>query len=217
MKENVFEKERLYMKNLSLYKASRLISAIFNPFMVPFLAYVVLFIFTYLNMLPLGYRFLVLSVVFAFTILLPALGIFIFRKMNGWGIRAFRDRKKRYVPWTISIISYLACFIMMNRLRMPSYMSGIILASILSMIIGLITNVRWKICEHMIACGGVVGGLIAFSMMFNYNPLFWLSFFILLSGSLGTARIVRKHHTLGEVIAGFSVGFIATLYGILYY
>jgi len=28
---------------------------------------------------------------------------------------------------------------------------------------------------------------------------------------------VRKHHTLGEVIAGFSVGFIATLYGILYY
>jgi hypothetical protein len=137
--------------------------------------------------------------------------------MNGWGIRAFRDRKKRYVPWAISIISYLACFIMMNRLRMPSYMSGIILASILSMIIGLITNVRWKICEHMIACGGVVGGLIAFSMMFNYNPLFWLSFFILLSGSLGTARIVRKHHTLGEVIAGFSVGFIATLYGILYY
>jgi hypothetical protein len=105
----------------------------------------------------------------------------------------------------------------MAKLRMPDYMLGIILACILSMIIGLITNVKWKICEHMIAIGGIVGGLIAFSIMFNYNPLFWLGFFILVAGVLGSARIVLRHHTLGEVIAGFFLGFFATLYGILFY
>ena len=37
------------------------------------------------------------------------------------------------------------------------------------------------------------------------NPVWWLCFFILLSGMLGTARIIVKQHTLLEVLAGFIV------------
>jgi hypothetical protein len=205
------------MKDINFYKASHNISAIFNPFFAPFLAFVILFIFTYLNMLPLSYRFFILALVFVFTIFLPTLGIRLFRHLNGWGIRAFRDRKKRYMPWTISIVCYLACFILMNHFPVPPYMSGIILACIVSMIVGLITNLRWKICEHMIACGGSVGGLIAFSDWFSYNPLFWLSILLLLSGAVGSARVNLRHHTLGEVAAGFILGFVTVYLGVLHY
>ncbi len=196
--------------------SAKVISAVFNPFIVPFIAFLVLFVFSYLNMLPLVYRLIVLGIVYAFTILMPALAIFFFRKINGWGITAFRDRKKRFVPYLLTIICYMACLLMMMRMGLPRYMSGIIVATLMATILCIVINLKWKISEHMTAMGGVVGGLIAFSFMFNYNPIFWLCFFILVSGGLGSARILLRHHTLLEVLTGFLVGFLCALFGILY-
>ena len=39
-----------------LYMASRIISAIFTPFMAPIVAFLILFFFSYLRILPLGYK-----------------------------------------------------------------------------------------------------------------------------------------------------------------
>lgn len=202
------------MLDRRLYSGMKILSAVFNPFIAPFLAFTVLFFLTYLAMLPFNYRLFVLSIVLSFTILLPTLGIYLFRRVNGWGIRAFRDRKKRYMPFLITIFCYAACLLLMNGLSLPRYMSGIIMGSLIAMAIGILANFRWKISEHMVAMGGVVGGVVIFSFLFNYNPLFWLCFFILVSGALGSARIILKHHTLLEVLWGFLIGFVSIFVGI---
>nr|WP_320037119.1 hypothetical protein [uncultured Bacteroides sp.] len=202
--------------NDKVIKVAKIISAIFNPFVVPFLAFLVLFFCSYLSMLPLTYRFIVLGIVYAFTILLPMIAIFFFRKINGWGFGAFRDRKKRFVPYLLTIICYVSCLVMMIRIGLPRYMTGIILATLMAMVICIVVNIKWKISEHMTAIGGVIGGLIAFSFLFNYNPTIWLSLFILLAGVLGSARIILRHHTLPEVLTGFMVGAACAILGILY-
>ncbi len=202
--------------NDKVIKVAKIISAIFNPFVVPFLAFLVLFFCSYLSMLPLTYRLIVLGIVYAFTILLPMIAIFFFRKINGWGFGAFRDRKKRFVPYLLTIICYVSCLVMMIRIGLPRYMTGIILATLMAMVICIVVNIKWKISEHMTAIGGVIGGLIAFSFLFNYNPTVWLSLFILLAGVLGSARIILRHHTLPEVLTGFAVGAVCAILGILY-
>ncbi len=202
--------------NDKVIKVAKIISAIFNPFVVPFLAFLVLFFCSYLSMLPLTYRLIVLGIVYAFTILLPMIAIFFFRKINGWGIGAFRDRRKRFVPYLLTIICYVSCLVMMIRIGLPRYMTGIILATLIAMVICIVVNIKWKISEHMTAIGGVIGGLIAFSFLFNYNPTLWLSLFILLAGVLGSARIILRHHTLPEVLTGFMVGAVCAILGILY-
>ena len=53
----------------ALIKASQIISWILNPFSIPFLAFVVLFLFTYLNMMPSVYKIIVLAIIGSFTIL----------------------------------------------------------------------------------------------------------------------------------------------------
>ena len=58
----------------------------------------------------------------------------------------------------------------------------------------------------MAGAGAIVGGLVAFSALFGYNPVWWLCLTILIAGILGTARIILGHHTLGEVFSGFAVG-----------
>ena len=161
--------------------------------------------------MPLQYKLIVLGVVYCFTILMPTLTIFLFRKINGFTPEDLTERKRRYVPFILTITSYVFCLLMMHRLNIPWYMTGIIFASLIVMIICVIVNLKWKLSEHMAGAGAIIGGLVAFSALFGYNPVGWLCIFILVAGVLGTARIILQHHTLGEVMGGFAVGLICTL------
>jgi membrane-associated phospholipid phosphatase len=64
--------------------------------------------------------------------------------------------------------------------------------------------------------GMMVGGLLSYSFLFQFNPVWWLSFFILLTGLLGTARIIICQHTLSEIFVGFLVGMFCGVAGILF-
>lgn len=199
------------MEEKTLIRVARMVSAIFTPFSIPFLAFLILFLFSYLSIMPIQYKLIVLGIVYCFTIMIPVLAIFIFKKINGFSAQELGERKKRYVPFFLTITSYVFCLLMMNRLNIPWYMSGIILAALIMMVICIVVNLKWKLSEHMAGAGAVIGGLVAFSALFGYNPVWWLCLFILVAGVLGTARIILGHHTLGEVMGGFAVGFICSL------
>lgn len=203
-------------KNAPLEIGSRIISGIFTPFMTPFLAFLLLFFFTYLRIMPFQYKLIVLGIVYCFTILMPMFSIYLFQKINGWGIRELGHREKRFIPYALTIISYVACLITMYKIHIPRYMAGIIVAALICMILCTLANFKWKISTHVASSGMMVGGLLSYSLIFNFNPVWWLCFFILLSGMLGTARIIAKQHTLLEVLAGFVVGLFCGIIGILF-
>ena len=183
-----------------LMRVSRVVSAVFTPFSIPFLAYLVLFFLTYLRMMPLTYKVIVLAVVYCFTIFLPTLTS-----------RDLLERKRRYVPFLLTITSYAFGLAMMYRMRLPWYMINILWAALVIMIICVVLNLKWKLSEHMAGAGAVIGGVVVFSSLFNYNPVWWLCFFILITGLLGSARIILRHHTPGEVLSGFAVGLVCSV------
>lgn len=203
--------EERIIADKTLIRIAKVISAVFTPFSIPFLAFLILFIFSYLRIMPIQYKLIVLGIVYCFTILMPMLTIFIFKKINGFTAEDLTDRKKRYVPFILTIASYVFCLLMMHRLNIPWYMTGIILAALIMMVICVVLNLWWKLSEHMAGSGAIVGGLISFSALFGYNPVWWLCLFILISGILGTTRLILSHHNLGEVIGGFAVGLICSL------
>ena len=173
--------EQHIIADKTLIRTAQITSWILTPFSIPFLAFLVLFLFSYLRIMPLQYKLIVLGIVYCFTILMPTITIFLFRKINGFALQELSERKKRYIPFTLTIISYIFCLLMMHKLNIPWYMTGII------------------------------RGLISFSELFGYNPVWWLCLFILVAGVLGSARIILRHHSLGEVLSGFGVGFICAL------
>ena len=203
--------EQHIVADRSLIRTARAISAIFTPFSIPFLAFLILFLFSYLRIMPIQYKLIVLGVVYCFTILMPTLTIFLFRKINGFSPEDLGERKRRFMPFLLTITSYVFCLVMMHRLNIPWYMTGIILAALIMMVICIVVNLKWKLSEHMAGVGAIVGGLVSFSALFGYNPVWWLCLFILIAGVLGTARIILQHHTLGEVLVGFAVGLIFPL------
>ena len=203
------EKEHI-IADKTMLRVARITSIVFTPFSIPFLAFLVLFLFSYLRIMPILYKGIVLGIVYCFTILPPTITIFLFRKINGFARQELSERKKRYVPILLTIISYVFCLLMMRKLNIPWYMTGIIFVSLVISIICILVNLKWKLSEHMAGMGGIIGGLVSFSALFSYNPVVWLCLFILIAGILGSARIVLGHHTLGEVLSGFVVGLVCS-------
>ena len=195
----------------TMLRVAKVTSALFTPFSIPFLSFLGLFLFSYLRIMPMVYKLIVLGIVYCFTILTPVVTIFLFRKINGFDIQELTERKKRYVPILLTIISYVFCLLMMRKLNIPWYMTGIILTALIVSVICMIVNLKWKLSEHMAGMGGVIGGLVSFSALFGYNPVAWLCVFILIAGVLGSARILLGHHTLGEVLGGFTVGLLVSV------
>lgn len=196
------------MNTKKIIIAARVMSAIFTPFYLPIVGLVALFVFSYLGLLPWAYKLLVLGMVYLFTILVPTLLIHLYHRYQGWTPLQIGVKERRMVPYAVSIFCYFACYYLMTRLRIPSFMARILMAALLIQIVCAIVNVWWKISTHTAAIGGVTGALMAFSMLFAFNPVWRLCFTLLVSGMVGSSRIILHQHTLGQVLAGYGIGLL---------
>ena len=144
------------------------------------------------------------------------LSIYLMQKINGWTLHELGKRERRFVPYLLTILSYAGCIFTMYRYHLPRYMGGIITATLLCMVICALIDIIWKISTHTASSGMMVGGLLSYSFIFQFNPISWLCAFILLAGMLGSARIIVRQHTLNEVAGGFFVGLFCGIIGILF-
>ena len=199
----------------SIIIVARLLSAIFRPSYYPLVGLAILFTLTYLSLLPWVYKLWILGMVYLFTIALPALGIYVYRRLKGWSAHELRHQHKRMVPYAINILSYLTCLYIMMRLHLPLFMSAIIAVSLLIQCICVLINIYWKISMHSAGSGGIIGALLAYSAIFVFNPLWWLCGAILVSGLVMTSRLVLRQHTLWQVLGGTLVGGICGYIGII--
>lgn len=214
-KENIQETVKAHPIS-AMEWVSRTLSTIFNPFLVPLYAFVLLFTFTYLNIMPLQYVVFVLSMVVTFTLVAPWFFISLYKWLNKWTMKELSGRKQRFIPYLLMMMSYSTCLILMYRMHFPYYFCSIIVAALLCLFVCTLFNLRWRISIHMAGCGMFIGGLLAYSLLLFFNPVWWLCGFILLAGIQGTARITYHQHTLLEVIIGFLVGMFCGITGILF-
>lgn len=203
------------MENKYLILTAQVVSMLFSPFHMPVMAFIVLLLFSYLSLTPFLYKAYVLALVYIFTILLPRLSIFVYRKLNGWSRLHLGRRTNRYVPYLLSITSYATLLYMMHRANMPRFTLGIITGALAIQIGCAILNNWVKVSTHAAAAGGVIGALLAFSYIFNFDPTGWLCLAILLCGLVGTARLMLRQHQLLDVGIGTIVGLLCGVLCIL--
>lgn len=194
-----------------LTSISKAISGIFTPFIIPFAVFLLLFLFSYLRIMPTQYKLIVLGIVYCFTVLMPVFVIYLYGKFNGMTLLELSEQKKRTIPYLLAITSYLFCALMMRKLNIPSYMTGIIITSLVVMVIFMATNFWWKLSAHLAGMGILIGCIVSFSSLFGYNPVWWLCLAILATGIVGSARIILNQHKLSETLAGFTIGLICSL------
>ena len=189
---------------------------VFTPFYLPILGLTALFFMSYLNLYQPGYKFLVLAVVYFFTILLPTFLIHLYRNYHGWSLIELGSKERRIVPYVISILCYFTCLHIMEQMHIPFFMRSIVVTALVIQIVCALINVWWKISTHTAGIGGVAGALFVFSEVFRFNPLWWICLVLVIAGVLGTSRMILRQHTLPQVVAGFLVGVVCAVISIVY-
>lgn len=193
-----------------------LLSVLFHPIGIPLYTYILQFSLTYLNIMPVQYMAFVLGIGTTFTILAPMLFIGFYKWTNKLNMKELEERKRRFIPYLLTAMSYITCLITMYRMHLPHYFTSIIMAGLLCIALCSLLNFLCRVSIHLAGCGIYVGGLLSYSVLFQFNPVWWLCGFILLSGIQGTARISWHQHTLLEVILGFVAGMFCSIIGILF-
>lgn len=199
------------MKEKKIILAAQVMSMVFTPFYLPLVGLVALFLFSYMSLLPFSYKLNMLLLVYLFTILMPSVLIHLYRRYQGWRPIDLGRKERRIVPYIISIVCYFGCFFFMEYKNTPRVMSIILVAALSIQMVCAFINVWWKISTHTAAIGGVTGGLLAYSAIFNFNPTWWLCLVLLLAGMVGSARMILRQHSLSQVIIGFFVGLCCSL------
>lgn len=195
--------------------AARVVSVLFTPFYLPLVGLIALFSFSYLSLLPTEYRLKVLAIVYFFTILAPTFFIHLYRKVQGWSRLELGQKRRRMVPYVLSIVCYIGCIWVLRNNQIYHFVSSIVFAALLVQIVCALINIWWKISTHTAAIGGVAGALFIFAEIFGFNPVWWLAGVFVLAGVLGSARIILRQHSLAQVVTGFAIGFLCAAIGIM--
>lgn len=196
---------------------AKVLSMIFTPFYLSVLGVVLLLFCSYLNILPFIYKLFLTLTTLVFTVIIPTTLIAYYRKHHGWTHIQLSARPRRMIPYLISSANYLACIYIMGALHAPHLVATSLLAALFIQLMCAFINIWWKISTHMAATGGITGGLMAISIEFAYNPIWWVCLLFFISGLVGTSRIILKQHTVSQVSGGFMTGMMISFVTILFF
>lgn len=189
-------------------KTAAAFSAIFTPLLAPTYAIALSMWFTCLSFATLKARLTVLAVTFAFTCMLPVIAIFLLHRSGIVKDPMLNERRDRFFPYIVSIVSYIGVAVYFSRINAPTWLPMFLLGSAAAAIVTLTVNMKWKISGHSTG----MGGLTAFLFFLSYNGLMldssqWLFVCaVLLSGIVMSSRLILDRHTPAQVIAGFFNG-----------
>lgn len=206
------------MKERSMLKLARALSAVCSPLLMTFVVFAFLLLQGYGRLLAVGLvptstgYLILLFVVLLCTYIVPMVGIGLYRRLVRLGKWELARRSNLNIPYVLTVLSYLACSVMLYMLNIPSYLQGVVVAALVSLMVCALLNLWWKPSTHMVALGGVTSVVAVCGLVQNFNPLWYLCLLFLFSGMVGSARIMLRQHTLLQVMLSYVIGVVLTAY-----
>ena len=148
------------------------------------------------------------GLIFCFTVLLP-LAFSLYLKRNGHISSLKMDKaEERTLPFLFTILCYGGAYYVLSRTSITLLLTIILLGAIVSLTTLLLTTKITKASAHCVGIGGLVGSIacIQFFLHINLTIIFLLS--ILLSGIVGTSRLLLNAHSRKQVYLGYAIGIV---------
>ncbi len=197
-------------------KTAKFLSILFHPVLVPTLGFILLlntgFYFSMISWE--AKRFILLVMIFT-TGILPLLTVAVMA-LNPKFDLSMESTRDRIILLLFTSVFYYMGYMIMNKMKAFPVFKLYLLASVIVIVFLLLVSFRWKISSHMAALGSITGTLFALSFRLGVNPFWAILTTVIVSGAVGTARLLLNKHTLGQIIAGYFAGF-SVLYLIMYF
>lgn len=197
-------------------KIAKIISVVFHPVILPFLGFLLLLgSGLYSAMLTSDARNYILLVVFFSTATLPMLSIAMLALNPRFDV-LMPNSRDRIIPLLFSSVFYYIGYILLSRIHFLPVFKLFMIASVLIIVLLLLISFKWNISIHMAAVGSLTATFFALSFRAGVNPVVAIITIVLLSGLIGTARLIMNKNSLPQIAAGYILGFII-LYPVIYF
>lgn len=190
---------------------STAISWILVPILMPVYGLLLIFGLTYLGPAnPMPTKLSVLAVVFAINVILPMIFILLLKLFGVVREVGLNRRRERFIPYTFVALCMGATAWFMYSKGAPMWVAMFFAGGAAAALVNTFINLWWKISAHSAGMAGIVALLIriAHEGVTQGNIEIWLIVTLLLTGALGTARLWLRRHTLGQVLGGYTSGFL---------
>jgi membrane-associated phospholipid phosphatase len=161
------------------------------------------------SVLPVQWRILTVVGAFVFTCAMPVIPIYILIRKGEISDMFIRSKEQRTMPYVFSILSYLFwAFFLLKTLQLPFNISIMGFGSVLSIVVMMFINLKWKISAHLCSMGALMGFVSGTSYVLAINPFIFIGVLLCLTALVALSRIELKAHTPLQTLAGFTVGFL---------
>ena len=199
-------------------KVAPVISYLFHPLVMPTLGLLLLLNSgTYISLLDPTAKRAILFVMALGTLIFPLIMLPILYYRHLVSNLQNASREERLIPQLIILILYIVTFIYFARLPLSRVIQAYVLSVVVTLFVVLILNLRFKVCMHTAALGGMAGLIIALISLFETPLQGVLIFTLLVGGITGSARLAMGVHSSGEIYAGYLLGFGVVLITVLVY
>jgi len=197
-------------------KLAKFVSTVFHPVLLPTLGFLLLFTSGfYDSLLTTDAKRFILLVIFFSTATLPLLAVAILA-INSKFDMLMPNSRDRIIPLLFASVFYYIGFILLGKIHFIPMFKLYMIASVLLIIALLLISFKWNISIHMAATGALTATFFALSFRAGVNPMNAIIIVVIVSGLVGTARLVLNKNNLLQVAAGYILGFII-LYPVIYF
>ena len=196
-------------------QVSQFISTLFMPLFMPAYSVALLFVYSYFRYAYGAHFYSLIVPTLLFTFVVPGVLIYVMVKIGIISDLALPKRSDRFLPYTVTVLSFSFLIYYFYKLGMPTWFLTMIGSSIVVMILATIITLWWKISAHMFGVAGLLGGVMAVCYFVDKsNPVTLFMILFIIAGMVGTSRIILKRHTPAQVYAGFLLGFVMSFVGV---
>lgn len=154
------------------------------------------------------------------TIFFPLVTIFLLKRLQFIESIKLNTSKDRIVPLIATMIFYFWAYMVFKNMKPPAVAPQVLRIFLLGNFWGIIAifmvNIFKKVSMHAAAAGGMIGLLIVVMIVSRVNLFMPMMISILIAGIIGSARLVLRAHTNGEIGLGYFLGIISQLAAYLY-
>ncbi|MBL0340338.1 MAG: hypothetical protein IPP71_05065 [Bacteroidetes bacterium] len=198
---------------------AKLLSYVLHPLLMPFFAVaLVMNLNTYIaySISPQVQR-IIITLVFITTGALPVLVAILLLQKGKIKSLEMDTIAERRLPFISTAVFYLICYFLLKQLPVPRLLSLMVLGATITIFIAWVLSFRWKVSIHMIGIGGLTGMLFGLSQLLHTELSSIIIGAILISGLLGTARLVMNAHTPKQIYVGFLIGFFTEWWVLIWF
>ena len=196
----------------------KIITYIFQPLLIPTYGIILLMQLSLFQLFPTSYRLFAIAGTVLFTCILPSLPILFMMKNRQISDIFISKREERTIPYLFSLLAYIFWVLFLWRtLQFPMEFVLLAIGSIVSVVLMVFINLKWKISAHTAGMGGLIGGIFGVAFVAAINPVWIITAAIIIAGLVAISRILLKAHTLSQVIGGFFLGFACVFIPVIVY